>query len=191
MVIWIFTFCKQSERLLMDMTSFFIDLVKYTLAGCLTVGAAYSIFWPCYNRHIFRLKMLEAKRDTKKELLPLRLQAYERIVLFVERINPVNMVVRLHESNLNAQDFQQLLVHEIRTEYQHNITQQLYVSDRAWAVTQQLKDRTVALIRNATAGLPAAANAKDLSTAILSHLTQLEEDPYRVALRAIKSELPE
>jgi|SRR5690606_907972 len=175
----------------MDITAFFIDVVKFALSGCFVIAAAYAIFWPRYNHHIFRLKMLEVTRDTKKELLPLRLQAYERIVLFVERINPVNMVIRLHESNLNVPDFQQLLIHEIRTEYQHNITQQLYVSDRAWAVTEQLKERTIALIRNAAAGLPAGAGAKELSTVILSHITQLEDDPYRAAVKAIKSELPE
>lgn len=181
---------KETERI-MDIAAFFIDLIKYTLAGSLVLGAAYWIYWPRYNQHVFRLKMLELKRETKKELLPLRLQAYERIVLFVERINPVNLVVRLHEPQLSAADFHQLLLREIRSEYEHNITQQLYVSDRAWGVTRQLKDQTVALIRNAVAGLPDTSTAKELSTTILSHLSQLEDDPYRTALGIIKNELPE
>lgn len=175
----------------MDITVFLIDLLKYTLAGSLVLGVAYWAFWPRYNQHTFRLKLLEMKRETKKEMLPLRLQAYERIVLFAERINPVNLVVRLHEPGLSAQDFQQLLLREIRSEYEHNITQQLYVSDQAWAVIRQLKEQTMALVRNTVAGLPDTATAKELSTTMLSHLAQLEDDPYRAALRAIKSELPE
>lgn len=173
----------------MDLTGFLIDLTKYILAGSVVASLSLWLFWIRYNSHSFRLKMLEMKRDEKKELLPLKLQAYERLILFAERINPLNMVVRLHESGLDAQGFQQLLLGEIRAEYQHNVTQQLYVSDRAWTITQQLKDQTITLIRNATAGLPASANAKDLGTTILSHLAKLEEDPYQLALKAIKSEL--
>lgn len=173
----------------MDITGFIVDLIKYILAGSAVTGLALWMFWTRYNSHSFRLKMLEMKRDEKKELIPLKLQAYERLILFAERINPLNMVVRLHEPNLDAHDFQQLLLGEIRAEYQHNVTQQLYVSDRAWTITQQLKDQTTTLIRNATAGLPAGANAKDLGTTILSHLAKLDEDPYRLALKAIKSEL--
>lgn len=173
----------------MDITGFLTDLIKYILAGSVVLSIALWMFWSRYNSHSFRLKMLDMKRDTKKELLPLKLQAYERLILFVERINPLNMIVRLHESGLDAQGFQQLLVSEIRAEYQHNVTQQLYVSDQAWAVTQQLKDQTIALIRNATSGLPATADAKALGTAILSHLSKLEEDPYSLALKAIKNEL--
>jgi len=173
----------------MDITGFLADLIKYILAGSVVLCIAFWMFWNRFNNHSFRLKMLEMKRDTKKELLPLKLQAYERLILFVERINPLNMVVRLHDASLDAQGFQQLLLGEIRAEYQHNVTQQLYVSDRAWAMTQQLKDQTITMIRNATAGLPADADAKLLGTTILSHLAKLEEDPFQLALKAIKGEL--
>ena len=173
----------------MDITAFLIDVLGYTLAGSLVVGVAYLTFWPRYDRHVFGAKMLEMKQAERKELLPLRLQAYERLALLVERINPVNLVVRLHDPGLNAKDFQQLLLQEIRSEYEHNVTQQLYVTDRAWEITRGLKDRTMALVRNASAGLADTATARDLSTVLLSHLAQLEEDPYRLALHTIKNEL--
>ncbi|SKB27815.1 hypothetical protein SAMN05660226_00305 [Parapedobacter luteus] len=173
----------------MDIALFLTDLTKYVLAGCLVMGVANWMFWTKYNSHVFRLKMLEAGHAARKELQPLRLQAYERLVLFVERIAPANMLLRLHEPGLDAEAFQHLLVSEIRAEYQHNITQQLYVSTAAWAVTKQLKQRTVALIRNAAAGLPANADAKELSTVILEHINTLDENPYDLALKAIKSEL--
>src|SRR5690606_26449129 len=169
----------------------FIDVVNVAFAGCCVLAVAYAIFSPRCEHHLFRLKMREVPGDTYKKVLHLRVPPYADIVLFVERIDALTIAVRLHASNLNVPDFQQLLIHEIRTEYQHTITQQLYVSDRAWAVTEQLKERTIALIRNAAAGLPAGAGAKELSTVILSHITQLEDDPYRAAVKAIKSELPE
>ncbi len=173
----------------MDIAVFSIDLIKYVLAGGIVVSLANWMFWKKYNAHAFRLKMLEKKHAASKDLLPMRLQAYERLILFVERIDPVNMVVRLHEQDLSATEFEYRLVSEIRAEYQHNCTQQLYVSDVAWSVTKQLKDNTVALIRNAGVGLPAGAGARELGNVLLGHIASLEENPYQLALKTIKNEL--
>lgn len=173
----------------MDVFSFLLDVFKYVIAGGVVVGLAHWMFWAKYNSHVFRLKSWEAGNAAKKEVLPLRLQAYERLVLLIERINPTNAVVRLHQPDLDAKAFEHLLMEEIRAEYQHNITQQLYVSDLAWATTVRVKDNTVALIRNASAGLPANATAKDLSSVLLGHVAALEENPYDIALKTIKSQL--
>ncbi len=173
----------------MDIASFSLDLFKYILAGCAVAGIANWMFWTKYNNHVFRLKMLEARHAAKKEVLPLRLQAYERLVLLIERINPAHAAVRLHQPGLGASKFEQLLIEEIRAEYQHNITQQLYVSDVAWSVTERVKDNTVALIRNAATGLSAGATAKELSTVLLAHIAALDANPYDMALKTIKSEL--
>lgn len=173
----------------MDIASFLVEFLKYVLAGCVVVGAANWMFWTKYNGHVFRLKTLEARHAAKKEVLPLRLQAYERVVLLIERINPANMLLRLLEPSLSAKDFQHLLIDEIRAEYQHNITQQLYVSDAAWSITERIKDNTVALIRNAGERLPATASAKELSAIIFAHLAELDENPYSLALKTVKNEL--
>jgi hypothetical protein len=173
----------------MDIIAFSIDVVKYVLAGCMVVGLANWMFWKKYNGYTFRLKMLEQKHAAKKDILPLRLQAYERLILFAERINPANLLVRLHQQGTDAEEFEQRLINEIRAEYEHNITQQLYVSDVAWSVTRQLKDNTVALIRNAGKGLQANASAKELSTVLLSHIAALDGNPYEIAVRTIKNEL--
>lgn len=173
----------------MDIASFLVDILKYILAGCVIVGAANWMFWTRYNGHVFRLKTLEARQAAKKEVLPLRLQAYERVILLIERVNPANMLLRLLEPGLSAKDFQQVLIDEIRAEYQHNITQQLYVSDVAWSITERIKDNTVALIRNAGEGLPATASAKELSAVIFAHIAELDENPYSLALKSVKNEL--
>lgn len=173
----------------MDITAFSIDLIKYVLAGCIVASLANWMYWTKYNTYAFKLKILEKKHASNKDILPLRLQAYERLILFVERINPASLLVRLLEQDLSAADFEQRLVNDIRAEYQHNVTQQLYVSDAAWSVTKQLKDNTVALIRNAGTGLQASASAKELSTMLLRHIAALDENPYELALKTIKSEL--
>lgn len=173
----------------MDIVSFSLDLFKYILAGCVVAGAANWMFWTKYNSHAFRLKTMEARQTATKEVRPLRLQAYERLVLLIERINPAHAAVRLYDPGLDATAFERLLIDEIRAEYQHNITQQLYVSDAAWSVTERIKENTVALIRNASAGLSTGATAKDLSTVLLAHIAELDENPYDVALKTIKNQL--
>jgi len=173
----------------MEVEVFLIDIAKYALAGGIVATLANWLFWSKYSQYAFQLKVLEKRHASAKEILPLRLQAYERLVLFTERIRPSNLLIRLYETGLNAAEFEQRLVSEIRAEYQHNVTQQLYVSDAAWSIVTQLKDNTVALIRNATLGLPASAGAKDLSSVIFDHLAALEDDPYMTAVKAIKSEL--
>lgn len=173
----------------MDITSFAIDLIKYVLAGCVVAGVANWLFWTKYNSHLFRTKMLEARQAARKEIMPLRLQARERLVLLTERINPVNLLVRLYQPGMLAVEFQQLLIADIQAEFQHNITQQLYVGDAAWSVVKQLKENTIALVRNAATDLPASAEAKELSSVVLAHLAKLAENPYDLALKAIKNEL--
>ncbi|MGV3762644.1 DUF7935 family protein [Parapedobacter sp.] len=173
----------------MDIASFSLDLFKYILAGCVVAAAANWMFWAKYNSHAFRLKTMEARQAATRDVRSLRLQAYERLVLLVERINPVHAAVRLYRPDLDAAAFERLLIEEIRAEYQHNITQQLYVSDSAWSVTERVKDNTIALIRNAGAGLPAGATAKELSTVLLAHIAALDENPYDSALKSIKNQL--
>ena len=81
-----------------------------------------------------RIQMLELKKSVANQTLPLRLQAYERIILFIERINPENMIIRLNAPEYTAADLHSIIITEVRNEYQHNITQQVYVSSRAWSV---------------------------------------------------------
>lgn len=173
----------------MDIALFSLDIFKYVLAGCAVAGVANWMFWTKYNSHAFRLKALEVQHAAKKDVLPLRLQAYERLVLLIERMNPAHAAVRLHDPDLDAKAFEHLLIEEIRAEYQHNLTQQLYVSDMAWSVTQRVKDNTVALIRNAGAHLSQDATAKEFSAVLLKHIAALDENPYDMALKTIKSQL--
>jgi hypothetical protein len=121
--------------------------------------------------------------------LPLRLQAYERLVLFTDRINPANLLIRLNGNRYSAAELHSLIVSDIRNEYQHNVTQQIYVSDRAWTVTKRVKEDTLSLVNNAVKALPEAATGLDLGKFILNHLNRLEENPYDIATNLIRKDL--
>jgi hypothetical protein len=172
----------------MDLFPFLLDILKYSIAGMGVVWVAFYLLKPYLDKQD-QLQLLELKKSISSQTLPLRLQAYERMVLFIERVNPANMLIRLKAGDYTAAELHALVVNEVRNEYQHNITQQIYVSLRAWGVVKQLKNDTLGIINNAAKALPENASGMELSRIILAHLSQLENDPYEVAVGLIRKDL--
>jgi hypothetical protein len=132
------------------------------------------------NRHF---KLLEEKQ---KLSLPLRLQAYERIVLFLERISPGNLVMRVHAPKLSVKQFQQLLIQAIRDEYDHNLSQQLYVSIDAWEKVKGAKEEMIRQINISAGKLEESASGTDLSKSLLE--MSVDKLATRNALDFVKNE---
>jgi len=172
----------------MDLYPFLLDILKYSIAGMGVIWIAFYLLKPYLDKQD-QIQLLELKKSAINQTLPLRLQAYERIVLFIERINPANMLIRLKAGDYTAAELHALVVNEIRNEYQHNITQQIYVSLRAWGVVKQLKNDTLNIVSNAVKALPENATGMELGKIILAHLGQLENDPYDVAIGLIRKDL--
>lgn len=135
------------------------------------------------------ISRLLAARAVPDQLPGLRLQAYERLILFIERMNPANLLVRLYQPGFSAQEFQVQLLAEIRAEFQHNVSQQLYIHTTSWNVIRQLKDDTTAMIQQALAVLPEDAGGRALSIKVLEHLAVMPENPYDLALDLIKKDI--
>ena len=172
----------------MVLSSYLLDILKFTLAGIGTVYAAFYLIKP-YLDKAEGLQLMELKKAISNQTLPLRLQAYERIVLFIERVNPANMLVRLNGTGLSAAELYSVVASEIRTEFQHNITQQVYVSSRAWMVVTRVKDDTLGVVTNAVKALPETATALDLSKTVLAHLSHLQDNPYEIALKIVREDM--
>jgi hypothetical protein len=173
----------------MNETDFILDIIKYSLAGLIVFFTGW-FFIKTYLSEKLNFQRMELKRAELQHTLPLRLQAYERTVLFLERVNPSSMLLRLHTPGMSALEMQSLVILDIRAEYQHNISQQIYVSDRAWATVKQVKEDTISMIKSAANALPENASSVDLSRAILTHLANLEtENPYDLALAIVKKDM--
>ena len=173
----------------MNETDFILDILKYAFAGLIVFFAGWFVI-KNYLSEKLNFQRMELKRTALKHTLPLRLQAYERTVLFLERINPSSMLIRLLTPGMSAREMQGLIISDIRAEYQHNISQQIYVSDRAWATVKQVKEDTISMINSAVMALPENASALDLSRAVLSHLANLDtENPYDLALVIVKGDM--
>jgi hypothetical protein len=169
---------------------YLLDIVKYTVAGLGVVWIAFYLLKPYLDRSE-NIQLIELKKTISNQTLPLRLQAYERVVLFIERVNPANLLIRLNGTAYSAAELHSLAVAEIREEYQHNVTQQLYVSSRAWAVVRRVKDDTLSVINNAVKALPENATGLELSKIILAHLSQLEDNPYEIGISVVKQDMDE
>lgn len=136
-----------------------------------------------------RNKLIETKRMLQKEVLPLRLQAYERITLFLERISPNNLLVSAYKPGMTAGRFQKELIGKIRSEFEHNITQQIYMSSNAWRAVRNAKEEVMKLIITASATVNPEAPGLELSKSIFSKLTEMGESPTQVAINEMKKEI--
>ncbi|KAA2239701.1 hypothetical protein F0L74_26275 [Chitinophaga agrisoli] len=121
-------------------------------------------------------------------VLPLQLQAYERLVLLVDRINPQSLISRLYAPEMTVVDMQISLVHTIKAEFDHNIAQQIYVSPAAWETVKTLKEQIITLINQLSAQLPQDAPARELNVKILEIFLQAGESPSELAAQILNAE---
>ncbi len=133
--------------------------------------------------------MADAKREDRKHTLPLRLQAYERLTLFLERMAPGPLVFRVHKSNMTAHMLHAGLLATVREEFEHNVTQQIYVSDRAWQQVKMAKEETLRIINIAAEGTPEGAMGTALSQRIFETAGKLTHLPGQQAILVLKEEV--
>ena len=148
------------------MDSIFQSL-RYAIPSLVVFFTAYfflSEFFRAEQRRRNQALLLERMRIT----VPLRLQAYERIVLFLERISPRQLVMRLHQPGLSVAVMQRLLVQSIREEFAHNLSQQLYVSPQSWELLNQAKEELIGHINAIAADLGEKADAMELNNRLLA-----------------------
>ena len=172
----------------MDIKHILELVVGFGLGGIISVIIAYLLVRNDIQQY-FRFKSLETNKESKTALTPLRLQAYERIIIFIDRINPSNLLIRFHQPGIGLAELQAIVLNEIKSEYQHNITQQLYIDRVSWNVVRTLKDDTIGMINNVVKGLPEAATGVDVSKKILQHMSTIEDNPYELAIEHLKKDI--
>ena len=163
-----------------------IELAFYTLPALITGGVAYYLF-NSYFKDQQNTRRWLVQRENQKLGLPLRLQAYERLALFLERISPTKLLIRVAPLNDDKISYQNLLVQHIEQEYEHNLAQQIYVSDECWLMLVTAKNTIIQNIRK-NALNHEITNADKFREVILSN--QLEvESTSALALNFLKNEV--
>lgn len=163
-----------------------LELLFYTLPALITGGVAYYFFQMYTQNEIKRQQFLLARKN-QKNALPLRLQAYERMVLFMERIDPAKMLIRVTPISEDKADYANYVVAQIEQEFEHNLTQQIYMSDDCWGVITTAKNATIQMLRK-TALNPDIADAGKFREFVLKDLFE-NPAPSITALTYIKNEV--
>jgi len=136
-------------------------------------------------------KLLDIRVKNNEIVMPIRLQAYERMCLFLERINPHNLIPRLNLSEYTSREFQQILLKEIREEYNHNLSQQVYMTDESWGMIKNAMEEVIMIINQAADQLKEEAKSIDLAKAIFEDIMERKIDPIDYPLKNLKDEIRE
>ncbi|MDH5474345.1 MAG: hypothetical protein OEX22_01490 [Cyclobacteriaceae bacterium] len=165
-----------------------IEYGKLLIPAALVLYAMYLTIKSFLNKELEKT-MLEIRGRSIETILPTRLQAYERMCLFLERISPNSLVARLNNGEYTAKEFQFILLNEIREEYNHNVSQQVYMSDEVWTKIKNAKEELIASVNNAAAKLGNEATNADLSRQLLEDNFSKESDLIALALHETKNEI--
>ena len=166
----------------------FLELLKMVVPAAIVLYAVYLLVRSFIMKEI-ELRKLEVRSRSIETILPARLQAYERMTLFLERTAPQNLLVRLNTPGLPAREFQKLLLDEIRNEYNHNVSQQVYISESVWNHIKNAKEDLALTINEAASQLGADATSLDLAKRIFELALEKKVDPIGHALSELKNEI--
>jgi len=163
-----------------------VDLFLFAIPALITGIIAYYFFKEHTKNEDGRRRYL-LKKDMQVTAMPLRLQAYERMALFLERITPTKLLVRVSPKTSSKEDYESLLVAHIEQEFDHNLSQQIYLSDHCWNIITAAKNATIQLIRKASL-LEKTDTANKLREVILQEMME-RRAPSDAALSYIKKEV--
>ena len=164
------------------------ELLKYILPALIVFFTTYLFLrnW----RKLEQRRMDEQRTlQMKDDLLPIRLQAYERLILFLERISPESILMRMNRSAMTADQLKNELLHSIRQEYEHNIAQQTYISAETWQKVQAAKNQNIQFITSAASELKPDASGSTLGKLILEKVMEVKTPPSQAAIAVLKEEV--
>jgi len=162
---------------------------------CLIVLPALLVFFTAQymmKQHIansVQLVKTEILKTNLNTFTPLKLQAYERIALFLERTSIPALIQSYAQAGQSARGFAAAATHAIKEEYSYNVSQQIYVSTQMWTLVKAIKEQHIQLLQNICASLPAEATAADLSQKLIEYLQSMEVQPQDRGLEFMKNEI--
>jgi hypothetical protein len=169
----------------MDSTKI-IEIFAYTIPSLITGGVAYFLF-DSYFKDQQNTRRWLLQKDNRKDTLPQRLQAYERMTLFMERINPSQLLVRITPISDDKNEYANYVIAQVEQEFEHNLAQQIYISDECWSIITTAKNATIQMIRLASKS-EKVADANQLREMILNDLLG-KTAPSSAALAFMKNEV--
>ncbi len=166
---------------------FFLDILKLTIPAVIVGATAYLLLKSLLDERQ-RMDRALLRNDAQKITLPLRLSAYERLMLLCDRADIANTMLRVRMPNMKVRELRGVLLMAINQEFEHNVSQQLYVSDTLWQIIRIAKNNTLALVTLMAPELDPDAPAEALANALLQALDEQSITPLQTAILAVRTE---
>lgn len=171
----------------------YLFLVLAMLATLALTGLIFYLLVKRYFDNQQKQQLLQMKLDERRETLrtvtPIRLQAYERMALFLERISPNSLVLRCYQPGMDLKLLQGVMTKNIRDEWEHNLSQQVYLSPELWASIREAKDEMINLVNSSAVSLTDTADPTRLAATIFA--SAADRSPVDSALDTMHNELKE
>lgn len=163
-------------------------ILQYFIPALLVLVTAYLLIDKLLKNEEAR-RNFEIKKQNQPIVTPIKLRAYERLILFLERITPHNMLLNKVEPNMTALELQNVLLNDIRKELEHNYSQQIYISDDVWETIKNAQENTIQLINLCSSQCQPQETATNLATLIIQVYESKEETAIDAAKEALKNEV--
>ncbi|HRI29274.1 MAG TPA: hypothetical protein PK239_12960 [Chitinophagales bacterium] len=163
------------------MVEFILELLKFSIPAIIVLVTAWLLLSNMLDNTLqakqleVAARRMELNSKRAQDLLPVRFQAYERLALLLERMHPQALIMRVRDESMTAPEMQMALITTIRAEFEHNITQQIYVSTEVWAMIRAATEEMISIINQLAAKLPTEASGNDLSLSLLRYFLASEQ----------------
>lgn len=179
-----FFFCNFAPKYIW---AIMIEVLKYCVPALCVLLATWIVMQKFYKSEAEK-RLWELKRLAQKEISPLRMRAYERLALLLERTTPEHMLVELNLGEMTILQVQQHIMHTIRMEYDHNISQQIYVGEQVWNAIIESRDQMVAFINTMAQQMPPESNALDYAKVLITAYASNGETANQQAMQLLRAE---
>ncbi len=167
---------------------YLLDLLKIILPAGAVLYGMYLVVMSFLSKE--REKMLiDLKTQNTQVILPIRLQAAERLCLLLERITPNNLIRRSNPTQFTAAEFHPMLLSEIREEFNHNLSQQVYFSEETWESVRRAVEEVTTTVNLGRQSLEGDASGMELAKAIFAQSLERKNDAITYALKQVKAEV--
>lgn len=170
-----------------DVNSFW-EIMKIVLPALVVFLTAYFLFRDMLE-NAQKQREFEFRVSNMGKITPVRLQAYERFTLLLERISPQSLLIRVNPQEMNAGKYHQELLNGIRQEYEHNLSQQIYISPILWETIRGAREKLIGIINKSSEEIEDTAPALNLSKKIFDNYMNEEIDPIAIAMNELKKEV--
>ncbi len=165
----------------------FLEILKYILPLIVLLISVMVILNHFAKKDKMKLKYDVIKANNKL-VTPVRLQAYERIILFLERIRPDTLALRLTKHNMSAKEMQMLMLLTVREEFSHNLSQQLYLTDETWAAVVYAKEQITRLINLAGTKVDPKSKSTVITAFLIEQYNDIDTKPIENTISKVKRE---